>query len=265
MSENESGDNREQPRGKEPQIGLSFPRDNTDEDASSSTNRPRRKPGAYENLQRAARVDDGVVARWFLPLAVLFLILFVIGIAIFLAQSSRLDDLERQVTALEKQAAGADPVSGLERIRDRVEALEERSSTPDSVDAEIRALRDVVAEQGGKIEALTGRLDKLAQSSGGSGAGESESNNDSGTPSGRVEGGWLINLITVADRASAEAFQKRLDKLDVTSRIQSVTVDNKTLLRVVVPGFQSRDAAENTGNDLKKRLELSDDPWITRQ
>lgn len=260
MSENDPGDDRETSRNQQGQIGLSIPPDETQRRPSSA--RSRRRPGAYEKLQQAVQVDQSVVSRWFLPFAILFLVLLVTGIAIFLGQGSRLDKLERRVAALNEQAVNADTVE-LDRMQQRIDALGKRARDMEELTTEVQTLQKAIATQQKKIETLTSRLAKLEQAPAESGDGASGSKTTEG--SGAAAGGWTINLITVADRASAEEFQKRLEKIGVDSNIRSVTVNNRTLLRVVVPGFESRDAAERTGADLKKQLELSDNPWITRQ
>jgi cell division septation protein DedD len=169
--------------------------------------------------------------------------------------------MEQEVAALGEQTAGPE----LDRLRERMEEFGERADDIDDLKTEVRALRAAISEQTGRIEALNGRLDKLEQARTASPGSDSsqESSTQASTQSG--DGSWVINLITVGDRASAESFQERLEKLGATSRIEPVTVEDKTLLRVVVPGFESRQAARNAGAELKDQLKLTDDPWITRQ
>lgn len=267
MSENTPGDDRDPQRGRQGQIGLSVPREEAAQ--RSTTTRPRRRPGGAEKFQQAARVDPDVVGRWFLPVTVLLLVLLVIVAIVTFAQGSRLEALQRQVAALNEQVVESGPDTRLRQLSERVETLGDRLDSTGGPGAEIEALRGTLVEQSEKIQALSDRLAGLEQGTGG-GSGSSDTGGASGeaspAASGDAGGGsWVINLITVADQASAEAFQKRLEKLDVDSRIQSVTVEDKPLLRVVVPGFQSRDAAENAGAEMKRELELPDDPWITRE
>lgn len=270
MSENKSGDDQDQYRGREPQLGLSLSREEAEHRSTAGRSRP--SAGVHAKLRQAVQVDKSVVERWFLPFAVLILILLVTGMALYIARSSQLSALEHQVAALSEQAAITSPDAELGRLEARVEALGDPANAVDDMHAEIQALRSAVTEQNNKIEVLTGRLDKLGQPSSPSGGAGSQSSDAgaSGSQSAQASeqagnGDWVINLITVADRAAAETFQKRLDNLGVDSRIEVVTLEDKSLQRVVVPGFDSRQAAENAGADLRKRLELSDDPWITQQ
>lgn len=261
MSQNDSGDEQDRSRDREPQLGLSLSGEDTERRPSGDGSR--RSAGTQAGLRQAVQVNKSAVERWFLPFVALIGLMFILAVVLYLFQGNRLTTLERQVAALDEQDSGAE----LDRMRERMENFGERTDDIDDLKSEVQALRTALSGQISRIEALTGRLDKLEKATATSpGSGSPAANGSStqaSTQSG--DGAWVINLITVGDRVSAETFQERLEKLGATSRIDPVTVEDKTLLRVVVPGFKSRQAAENAGADLKSQLKLSDNPWITRQ
>jgi len=262
MSDNRSDDSKDSGAGDNPQIGLSLP----GEEARQRPKAERGKQGAGSQAKprRAVHVDQNLAARWFLPAAIVLFLIFILLASLYIAQGGRLDTLQRRVAEMNERLANTDADTSIEQLRARIDALDDRLEIFSELGSGIRALEHSVAEQNSTIEQLTGRLDELEQASKDTVA-DSDATAADASPSTQSAGNWVINMITVADRAAAEDFQKRLDELRVKSRIQSVTIEGKSLLRVVVPGFPSQDAAKNAGADLKKKLELSDDPWIARQ
>lgn len=255
MSQDEPGADQDRQSGRQGEIGLSIPRDDAGE--RPAANRSRRRPGVYERLQSAAEVDQNVMARWFLPVTILLLLLLVMLAILYFAQGRHINALQERVDDLNERIAGASADTEIDRLSARVEELGERLQNAGGINTELEALRGTVAEQGGRIETLTDRLATLEK------AGTvSKSTAVSG---GAGSGAWVVNLITVADHAAAEAMQGRLNEIGVESRIEPVTIEDKSLQRVVVAGFETREAAEKAGGDLKARLKLSDDPWITQR
>lgn len=274
MSENRPGNYQDPGPGREGPSGLSVSRE--DAEHRKADTRPRRDTGIQGKLRRSSRIDADIVSRWFIPAAALVLILFIIIVAMYFSQGSELNALKRDVAALGEQSTDTSTLSSdMDQVLARVDELDARMNSAEGMSAEIQTLREDVTRLNETIEALTGRLDELEQApeapgtAGGAGSdsGDTEASGSEPTPAADQggSGDWVINLITVADRAAAERFQERLNTLDVESRIESITRDGKTLQRVVVAGYGSRNEARDAAADLKNRLELSDDPWIARQ
>lgn len=271
MNENRPRNYQGPSLGGEGKSGLSV----TPEDAEnrSTGTRPRRDTGIQGRLRRTSQIDADTVSRWFIPAAALVLILFIIVVAMYFSQGSELNALKRDVAALGEQSTDTSMLSSdMDQVLARVDELDARMNSAEDMNTEIQALREDVARQNETIETLTSRIDELEEApstsgSADSGSGDTGASGTQSTPAAdqASSGDWVVNLITVADRASAERFQERLGTLDVDSRIESITRDGKTLQRVVVSGYGSRDEARDAAADLKNRLELSDDPWIARQ
>ena len=276
MSENQSGDDQGQDFARQGKSGLSLPR--KDAGTRPPGNRSRRKAGIYEKVRQAGQMDEGTAARWFIPLAALVVILLVAGIAGYGSQNNAITALRNEVAALRAQmesSNNADLGSRVDRVLARVDGLRARLDSVEDLNAELQAVRSTVAGQTDMLEALSGRLEALEQASSGSDSTDKESGDadaaDAASPqpasaSDQPDGGeWVLNLITVSDRTSAETVQKRLGEMGVESRIDPISRDGKSLLRVVVPGFKSRAEAEAAAPGIKDRLDLSGDPWIARQ
>lgn len=264
MSENESGDSRDQGFAREGKSGLSVSR----EEAGNRSSRPRshRPPGTFEKLQWAIQGDQDVVARWFIPVAALIFVLLIVNTVMHLSRGEELDTLQREVTALRSQAEASNNSelsAELDGILAQVEGIGERLDAIDELNSDLQALQGEVARQNDAIETLGGRMDELEQASSRSGGGASPA---PGAVQGSAgDGGWVVNLITVADSDAAEQFRKKLADAGVEARVVPVTIDDRNLQRVVVPGFESFEAAADAAPALKNRLALSDDPWITRE
>jgi len=264
MSDNESGDEQGQLFGSQSKSGLSVSREEAENRAPPPRSR-RGSGGAFDKVQRAARVDDGFAARWFIPAAGLAVVLFLVLGALIISQARSVGALETEVEQLREQVAAsgmADQRAQIDRLLERVEELNTRLGSMSVLRERLQALQDRADEQGKTIEALAGRLESLSKPSG---AAPETPGSDAAGASGQAGGEWVVNLITVGDRESAVGFQERAEKLGIETRIESITRGDETLQRVVAPGFASEGEAQSAASDMKQKLELADDPWITRQ
>ncbi|MDZ7839242.1 MAG: SPOR domain-containing protein [Gammaproteobacteria bacterium] len=266
MSEDEPGGTRNQGTPGEGRSGLSLSREESEN--RSARRRARRSPGVYGKLQQAVQAPESVVARWFIPLAGLVVVLLIVIVAMHLSRGGELDALNREVAALRAQAEASN-IDGLsseiDRLAARVEGFTAQLADIDELNADLQALEAEVTQQNEAIDAVSGRMDELEQASNRSGTGE-----PSTSPAGQAsqqagDGNWVVNLITVADSAAAEQVRKGLAEAGFEARIVPVTIDGKALRRVVVGGFESFEAATGAAPAMKEHLELSDDPWITRE
>jgi len=274
MGDNDRGRNQDRDSIHEGRSGLSLPSEDGGH-RSGAGGRGRRGGGFQEALRRAGRLDEGMAARWFIPLAALVVVLFLVNLAMHYSQESELAAWKEEVASLREQVAAArdnDAGARLDRIQARVEALDTRLGAITKPNEQSQALGSSIERLGSRIDALASRVEKVEQpeaDSGGAASASSDSAANGGEASQRPaqsEGGaWVINLITVSDRASAESVVARLGEMGVDAAIEPVTRDDKTLHRVLVPGFASRADAEAAAPGLKQALEISGDPWISRR
>lgn len=274
MNENEPGDDQNQGFGREGKSGLSLPRDEAQGRRPTGA-RPRRNSGVYDRLRGAAEVNEGTVGRWFIPVVAILVLLFIVNIGMYVSQSNELAAWQREIAALREQvdaSRGNSPGAEIERLRSSMTDLDARLSSIETADADLEATQAELARQNESIESLSSRMDEMEQTSARTGseaadaAGAEESGPQSAGTSGQSDGGeWVINLITVRDRASAERMQERLGNMKIDSRIETIDRDGTAMHRLVVPGYPSQDAAADAAPGLKDRLELPGDPWIARE
>jgi len=285
MSENNKpGNDPEPPADEAPKSGLSVSGEELE--SRSIPRRPkRRRTGLADTLLQGARVDAGTAARWLLPVAALVVVLLLVTLALSFSHGGRLTDLDNEVAALKAQTARTDPGPEIERLATRLEQLRGRLDAVDELTTRVAALQDRLQEQSAGIEALRERVAGLEQAPAPTAEAEQAPGADQAPDTEQAQepdsGGteatsappddaapvdeWVINLMTLADPASAQSFRERLEELGIDARIETTTRGDQTLQRVVVPGFTSRDAAQDAVPGLTERLELSDQPWITRQ
>jgi len=265
MNENRPENESSRGAGPEPKSGLSVSRE--DSAGRSTAPRARRRGGKGGDTPWGfAQADDGIITHWFLPLAGLVLVLCITSIVMYFSHGAQLRTLKSDVSLLREQAATS-TTPEVDRILARVDELGSQLGAIEGLDAELRALKTQLSERDKRLEAHADRIAALERAPGP--ASGSEGGETAAAETGNLEqaggGEWVINLITLGDSAAAKSFQERLNALDIESRIEPITSGNKTLQRVVVPGFKSQEEAQNMVPELKKRLELSDEPWITRQ
>ncbi len=266
MSEDEPGGKRNQGFPGEGRSGLSLSREESEN--RSARPRSRHSPGVYGKLQQAVHAPESVVARWFIPLAGLVIVLLIVNVAMHLTGGGELDALKRDVAALRSQAetSNIDGMSAeMDRLAARVEGLTAQLTDIDELKNDLQALNAEIARQSETIEAFSGRMDELEQTPSRSSDGESSTSPAGEASQQADDGGWVVNLITVADNEAAEQVRKGLAEAGFEARIVPVTIDGKELRRVVVGGFESFEAATGAAPAMKEHLELSDDPWITRE
>lgn len=277
MSANETGDEHQRDFEREGKSGLSLPRNETGGRATGP--RGRRAAGMYDKLKQASGAGDGTPARWLVPAAAVIVVLLVVDIAMYFSQSNELAAWKSEIAALRERVAASgsnDLGPEVDRIAARLEGLSTRVEASQETSAAVEALRADLTRQNEQIEALAARVDEFEKSASQPGGGAETSDTDtsdtgasdaqpSGSAGEQDGGAWAINLITVSDRASAESVRNTLQEKGVDSRIEPVTRDGNTLLRVVVPGFASRAEASDAVPGLKESLGLPGDPWISRQ
>lgn len=266
MSEDEPGGTRNQGIPGEGRSGLSLSREESQN--QSARPRSRRSPGVSGKLQQAVHAPESVVARWFIPLAALVVVLLIVNVAMHLSRGGELDALKREVAALRSQAEASNTDglrSEIDRLATRVEGLTAQLTDIDELNTDLQALEAEVVQQNETIEAFSGRMDQLEEASSRSGGGAPSTSPAGQTSQQAGDGNWVVNLITVADSAAAEQVQKGLAEAGFEARIVPVTIDGKELRRVVVGGFESFEAATRAAPAMREHLELSDEPWITRE
>lgn len=231
------------------------------------------RPGGNGGFPRGPRARNDPLPRWLLAAAAVAVVVLVVIVLLYLSQANRLKTLEQQVATLQEHGYSADDINeiraGIQRVNARVDALTTRINTVDTGEADIQTVKELATDQGAKIESLSRRVaelekgTKVSGKTGGTKAGGAGSRTAAtgGTGAG---GSWVVNLISVADAASAEHFEKRLKDMGVQSRIDVVDINGKTLRRVVATGFDSEGDAKKFAASIKAQLSLSETPWVSR-
>ena len=83
-----------------------------------------------------------------------------------------------------------------------------------------------------------------------------ESNKDSGT--------WVINLVSLQQKADAEHFVANANSMGVAAEINQAIVRGKKFWRVQVPGFSSANDARTMASQVQSKLGLKD-VWIVQR
>jgi septal ring-binding cell division protein DamX len=77
-------------------------------------------------------------------------------------------------------------------------------------------------------------------------------------------GPWVINLVSLPDRASVDPFMRKAASLGIATATQQVTVKGRDYWRVQVTGFPSSAAAVAGSADIREKLGLKD-VWVSRR
>ncbi len=78
------------------------------------------------------------------------------------------------------------------------------------------------------------------------------------------DGPWVINLVSLYDQAAANRFMEKARAKDIRTDSNPVSVNGKTVWRVQVSGFPSRDEASAYGDTSKEKLGLNS-VWIFKK
>lgn len=81
-------------------------------------------------------------------------------------------------------------------------------------------------------------------------------------PAGNT-GNWAINLGSYSNRKIAERMLEKFHRQDVAAELVTAMVNNRTMYRVRIPGFQTRQTAVAHAESLQQRLGLAD-VWIKK-
>ena len=82
-------------------------------------------------------------------------------------------------------------------------------------------------------------------------------------PPAARSGNWVINLGSYANRQVAERMLAGFRQLDIDAEQVSVVVNDRTLYRVRIAGFETRQAAIRHVKSLQGTLDI-EDVWIMR-
>ncbi len=223
---------------------------------------------------RGPRARKDPPPRWLFAAVASVVVVVVIAVLAYISQARRLKTLESEVAALHERGDAANVSDKLgakmQRLNARIEALTTRIDILNGDEADIKAVKQLATDQGAKIESLSQRLGELEHGSktsrkaGTNQAGVAATAGSGAAGGSSRTGGWVVNLIAVADVASANQFEKRLKDMGVHSRIDEVDISGKTLRRVVATGFNTQDEAKNFAATIKEKLSLSQNPWVSR-
>ena len=68
---------------------------------------------------------------------------------------------------------------------------------------------------------------------------------------------WFVNLGTFSTRTSAKGLQQQIGNMGYPATLREIAIDGKTAYRVQIPGFESRQTAEKTAQEIMSRTKLS--------
>lgn len=269
MSDKRTSDDQIQGTLSEAEGGLRPP----GEDAPDRA-RTRSGPRGGKGPSRSSQGQRELVVRWLAPGAAVVLVILVVGILLYLSQGGRITTLESEVDALRGRGDVQGALDGLRTDLRQLEARVEGLTTQINVKGNggRTQARQQLKDQKTQIEALSGRVAELEKALGPSrNQSQAAQDNSSATPgagqSARTAsgGGWVVNLVAVADAGSAEQIQKQLKDMGIEPRIDRIKAGGASLQRVVATGFGSYDEAKQFAARAKKKLGLSEDPWVSRE
>lgn len=268
MSDEQSSDDQIEKILSEAEDGLrlSEPADT----ANGEALRIRSQSVANSRGPRGPRARSDPLPRWLAPAGAVLVIAVVIGVLMFISQGDRLKTLERRVAALHDNtelASSVDDLRGrIQKLDSRVGTLATRVENSGNGDADIKAVRQLVAEQGSQIKSLSQRLEQLEhkRKTAARPAAAANPPAQAHTSKPASTGSWVVNLISVADVASARRFEQRLEAMGVPSRLDEVDIGGKSLKRVVATGFASKDQAKAFAAKARKQLSLPQEPWVSQ-
>jgi cell division protein FtsN len=81
-------------------------------------------------------------------------------------------------------------------------------------------------------------------------------------PAGNT-GNWAINLGSYSSRKVAERMLEKFHRQDIAAELVTAVVNNRTMYRVQIPGFQTRQTAVAHAESLQQRLGVAD-VWIKK-
>lgn len=238
--------------------------------ANGEALRMRNESIASNRGPRGPRARSDSLPRWLAPAGAVLVIALVIGVLMFISQGDRLKALDRRVSALHDNADLASSVDDLrsrvQKLDSRVETLATRVENSSDGDADIQAVRQLVADQGTQVKSLSQRLEQLEHKRKTSENPAARENAPAQAQASRSAstGSWVVNLISVADVASAKRFEQRLEAMGVPSRLDEVDIGGKSLKRVVATGFASKDQAKAFAAKARKQLSLPQEPWVSQ-
>jgi len=239
---------------------------------------PARSGRTHGPAWRVALSDHVAIPLWVVPTAALTVALLVIGGLMLLSRLDDLDVLERRVVALHARSENQTIVSEamlrteLQHVNARIDGLGTRLDAARDLRDTLNSIRRALSKQQDRVDALAARLDGLAGNGAANAAPEREPGYSSsvdkhaGSKGAAASGEtWVINVVSLADPASARQVEQRLGAMGIDARVDMVEMNRRSLRRIVVPGFDSRAEARDTASRLHQQLGLSEEPWISRQ
>lgn len=76
---------------------------------------------------------------------------------------------------------------------------------------------------------------------------------------------WIVNLATVSDNNAVDKFIKKASDLGLDVQAEQVTVNDKQMYRLSIPGIVSYEEASKLASTAQQQLGLSQKPWIAKQ
>ncbi|MDJ0956296.1 MAG: SPOR domain-containing protein [Arenicellales bacterium] len=78
-------------------------------------------------------------------------------------------------------------------------------------------------------------------------------------------GQWTIHLAALSDEKAVDKFINKAKSLGIDVQKEQITVNEKQMYRLSIPGLASYDEAEKLADEVQKKMALRQKPWIAKR
>ena len=211
------------------------------------------------------------------------LIAAIVGIAGLGLYSFRLSDqlyeLNETVTSMATQTPANDDTSTVEDLTERVVAIEDltqqiaiedltqRITAIEDKQKNLSASLDQLVKRGdlqAEVDKLNARFQASQQKTAPTTPATTRKTEPEAATSASA-GQWVIHLAALSDEGAVDKFITKAKSLGIDVQKEQITVNEKHMYRLSIPGLTSYDEAEKLAADVQKKMALRQKPWIAKK
>ena len=154
-----------------------------------------------------------------------------------LTQQIAIEDLTQRITAIE------DKQQNLSASLEQLVKRDDLQAAVDKLNARIRASQQ-------KVAPATPATDRKTEP-------------EAATPA--PTGQWVIHLAALSDEGAVDKFITKAKSMGIDVQKEQITVNEKRMYRLSIPGLASYDEAEKLAGNVQKKMALRQKPWIAKK